>query len=135
MTQLPVGRVAPNASLIRSCTSPADGTVAASASGANLWVATGNECAPTVNTLDGNPTGNSLSMVPLSDSLGRLDAWQAPGSGHDWGYRSSPTLFGGGHRPVLATIPTSSLTFAQPAFAGKRLFVATETNGLLALAP
>jgi len=74
-------------------------------------------------------------MVPLSDSLGRLDAWQAPGSGHDWGYRSSPTLFGGGHRPVLATIPTSSLTFAQPAFAGKRLFVATETNGLLALAP
>jgi len=37
--------------------------------------------------------------------------------------------------PVLAAIPTSSLTFAQPAFAGQRLFVATETNGLLALAP
>ena len=60
-------------------------SVDASASGANLWVATGNECDPTVNTCpDGNLTGR---------------------------------------------------TFAQPAFAGKRRFVATETNGLLALAP
>ena len=241
-------------------------SMSASASGANLWVATGNECDPTVNICpDGNLTGDSLSMVRLSGSLARLDAWQVPGaagSGHDWDFGSSPTLFGGAGSPsgvgacnkngvyyalgrttlsagplwsaaigsseapgsclpaavwdaggrrlfaasngttiggasypgslrrvdpatgayvwqlglpctvlgspsgdaggviavvtrgsctapatdalylvaagtgqVLATIPTSSLTFAQPAFAGKRLFVATETNGLLALAP
>ena len=240
-------------------------SVAASASGANLWVATGNECDPIVNACrDGNLTGDSLSMVRLSGSLARLDAWQVPGRravdttgtsdprrrcsaagapgrsrrlqqerrvlrarpngavcraavvGHgrlQRGARLLPArrrlgcrrttpvrgverdddrrrlvsrlpatdrprhrcvrLAAGAAVPrarppsgdaggviavvtrgsctapaadalylvaastgqVLATIPTSSLTFAQPAFAGKRLFVATETNGLLALAP
>ena len=79
-------------------------SVAASASGANLWVATGNECDPTVNACpDGNLTGDSLSMVRLSGSLARLDAWQVPGaagSGHDWDFGSSPTLFGGAGSPA-----------------------------------
>src|SRR6185295_6950701 len=69
-------------------------SVAASASGANLWVSTGNEC---------DPTGDSLSIVRLSGSLARLDAWQVPGaagSGHDWDFGSSPTLFGGTGSPA-----------------------------------
>lgn len=74
-------------------------SVAASASGSDLWVSTGNECDPTINTCPaGNQIGNSLSIVHLSSSLTLLEAWQAPGTagqGHDWDFGSSPTLFGG----------------------------------------
>jgi outer membrane protein assembly factor BamB len=242
-------------------------SVAASAAGSDVWVSTGNECNPALDTCPaGNQTGDSLSIVRLSGSLARLDAWQASGAaGGDWDFGSSPTLFGrapGSPAPVtvgacnkngtyyalrmsglaagplwsspigssdrassclaaalwdragrrlilasnpttvggtaypgslrradpatgvylwqlglpctvtgtpsadaggviavvtrgdctapsadalylvgadsgqvLAALPTSSPAFAQPAFAGNRLFVATETNGLLALAP
>lgn len=242
-------------------------SVAVSATGSDVWVSTGNECNPALDTCPpGSQTGDSLSIVRLSGSLERLDAWQASGAaGGDLDFGSSPTLFGRvrgsadaisvgacnkngtyyalripdlatgplwssligspdnsssclaaalwdktGRRlmlasnpttidgtaypgslrradpatgayiwelglpctvtgtpsadaggviavvtrggctapsadalylvaadsgQVLATVPTSSIAFAQPAFAGNRLFVATETNGLLALAP
>ncbi len=78
-------------------------SVAASASGSDLWVTTGNECDPTVNTCPaGNQIGNSLSIVHLSSSLGLLQAWHAPGTagnGHDWDFGASPTLFGSGGTP------------------------------------
>jgi outer membrane protein assembly factor BamB len=242
-------------------------SVAASPTGSDVWVSTGNECNPAFDSCPpGNETGDSLSIVRLSGSLARLDAWQATvAAGGDLDFGSSPTLFGRargnaeaisvgacnkngtyyalrmahlatgplwsapigsqdnaspclaaalwdkvGRRlvlasnpttidgtaypgslrrvdpvtgapiwerglpctvtgtpsadaagviaavtrgdctapaadalylvaadngQVLATVPTSSVAFAQPAFAGTRLFVATETNGLLALAP
>ena len=74
-------------------------TVAVSAAGRGVWVSTGNECDPTINTCPaGNKIGHSLSIVHLSSSLKFLQAWQVPGAaghGHDWDFGSSPTLFGG----------------------------------------
>lgn len=74
-------------------------SAAVSATGSDVWVSTGNECDPTINTCPrGNQIGNSLSIVHLSASLKLLQAWQAPGTaghGHDWDFGSSPTLFGG----------------------------------------
>jgi len=72
-------------------------TVAASASGNDLWVSTGDECDPAIAKCPaGNQTGYSLSIVHLSSSLNMLQAWQVPGAtGHDWDFGSSPTLFGG----------------------------------------
>ncbi len=74
-------------------------TVTASKSGSNLWVSTGNECDPTINTCPpGNKIGHSLSIVHLSGSLKLLQAWLAPGTaghGHDWDFGASPTLFAG----------------------------------------
>jgi outer membrane protein assembly factor BamB len=73
-------------------------SVAASSTDSDVWVSTGNECDPTINTCPaGNKIGHSLSIVHLSPSLGLLQAWQAPGTagqGHDWDFGSSPTLFG-----------------------------------------
>jgi len=73
-------------------------SVAATYSGSDLWVSTGNECDPTINTCPaGNKIGHSLSIVHLSASLKLLQAWQAPGTaghGHDWDFGSSPTLIG-----------------------------------------
>jgi polyvinyl alcohol dehydrogenase (cytochrome) len=73
-------------------------SVAASANGRNVWVSTGNECDPTVNTCpSGNQTGDALAIVHLSGSLGVRQVWQdlgLAGSGHDWDFGSSPTLFG-----------------------------------------
>jgi polyvinyl alcohol dehydrogenase (cytochrome) len=78
-------------------------SVAASSGGSDLWVSTGNECDPTVDSCpSGDQIGNSLSIVRLSSSLGLLQAWQAPGTaghGHDWDFGSSPTLFGSGGTP------------------------------------
>ena len=74
-------------------------TVTASSTDSDVWVSTGNECDPTINTCPrGNKIGNSLSVVHLSGSLNFLQAWQVPGAaghGHDWDFGSSPTLFGG----------------------------------------
>ena len=71
-----------------------------SASGSDVWVSTGNECDPTVNTCPpGDKIGHSLSIAHLSGSLKLLQAWRAPGTaghGHDWDFGSSPTLFGSG---------------------------------------
>ena len=79
-------------------------SVAASADGHNLWVSTGNECDPTINTCPaGNKTGHSLSIVHLSASLKLLQAWRAPGtagSGHDWDFGASPSLFGSSGMPA-----------------------------------
>src|SRR5579859_8054203 len=65
-------------------------TVAASPTGSDLWVSTGNECDPTINTCPaGNQIGNSLSIVHLSPSLQFLQAWRVPGAaghGHDWDF-------------------------------------------------
>jgi outer membrane protein assembly factor BamB len=73
-------------------------SVAVSSTGSDVWVSTGNECDPTVNTCPaGNKIGNSLSIVHLSGSLGLLQAWRAPGTaghGQDFDFGSSPTLFG-----------------------------------------
>jgi outer membrane protein assembly factor BamB len=71
-------------------------SAAASATGTDLWVSTGNECDPKVNTCpSGNQIGHALSIVHLSSSLALLQAWRAPGAtGHDWDFGSSPTLFG-----------------------------------------
>jgi outer membrane protein assembly factor BamB len=73
-------------------------SVAAARSGSDLWVSTGNECDPTINTCPaGNKIGHSLSIVHLSSSLKLLQAWRAPGTaghGHDWDFGSSPTLIG-----------------------------------------
>jgi outer membrane protein assembly factor BamB len=79
-------------------------SAAVSASGSDVWVSTGNECDPTINTCpSGNQIGHSLSIVHLSSSLAFLQAWQVPGaagSGHDWDFGSSPTLFGPGSPPA-----------------------------------
>ena len=78
-------------------------SVAASADGQDLWVSTGNECDPTINTCPaGNQIGNALSIVHLSGSLTQLQSWQAPGtagSGHDWDFAASPSLFGSSGTP------------------------------------
>jgi outer membrane protein assembly factor BamB len=78
-------------------------SAAASSSGSDVWVSTGNECDPTINSCpSGNRPGHSLSIVHLSSSLTLLQAWQAPGTagqGHDWDFGSSPTLFGSGSPP------------------------------------
>jgi outer membrane protein assembly factor BamB len=74
-------------------------SAAVSPAGADVWVSTGNECDPTVDTCPaGNKIGHSLSIVHLSGSLQFLQAWQVPGAagqGHDWDFGSSPTLFTG----------------------------------------
>jgi outer membrane protein assembly factor BamB len=78
-------------------------SVAASTSGSDVWVSTGNECDPTVNTCpSGNQVGDSLAIVHLSASLGTPQVWQdlaLAGHGHDWDFGSSPTLFGGSGTP------------------------------------
>jgi len=78
-------------------------SAAASSNGSDVWVSTGNECDPTVNTCpSGNQIGHSLSIVHLSSSLALLQAWQAPGTagqGRDWDFGSSPALFGSGSPP------------------------------------
>ena len=75
-------------------------SAAASSSGSDVWISTGNECDPTINSCpSGNQLGHSLSIVHLSSSLTLLQAWPAPGTagqGHDWDFGSSPTLFGSG---------------------------------------
>jgi outer membrane protein assembly factor BamB len=79
-------------------------SAAATASGSDVWLSTGNECDPTINTCPpGNKIGHSLSIVHLSASLTLLQAWQASGTaghGHDWDCGSSPTLFGTGAPPA-----------------------------------
>jgi hypothetical protein len=78
-------------------------SVAASLDGQNVWVSTGNECDPTINTCPtGDQIGDSNSIVHLSGSLVKLDGWQAPGTiggGQDSDFGSSPTLFGAGTSP------------------------------------
>ena len=78
-------------------------SAAATSDGSDVWVSTGNECDPTINTCPaGNQIGHSLSIVHLSASLRLLQAWQAAGTaghGHDWDFGSSPTLFGSGSAP------------------------------------
>ncbi len=78
-------------------------SAAATSSGGGVWVSTGNECDPTINTCPStNQIGHSLSIVHLSSSLALLQAWRAPGTagnGHDWDFGSSPTLFGSGSPP------------------------------------
>jgi polyvinyl alcohol dehydrogenase (cytochrome) len=73
-------------------------SILTTSTGSDVWVSTGNECDPTVDTCPaGNKIGNSLSIVHLSSSLGLLQAWRAPGTaggGHDWDFGSSPVLFG-----------------------------------------
>jgi polyvinyl alcohol dehydrogenase (cytochrome) len=73
-------------------------SIVATSAGSDVWVSTGNECDPTVNTCpSGSKIGHSLSIVHLSSSLGLLQAWLAPGTaggGHDWDFGSSPVLFG-----------------------------------------
>ena len=75
-------------------------SAAVSTTTGDVWVSTGNECDPTINTCpSGNKIGHSLSIVHLSSSLKLLQAWKAPGTaggGHDWDFGSSPTLFGSG---------------------------------------
>jgi hypothetical protein len=78
-------------------------SIAASVSGSDIWVSTGNQCDPAAgNTCpSGNQIGNSLSIVHLSGSLGFLQAWQVPTSQQcsDCDFGSSPTLFGGTGTP------------------------------------
>jgi outer membrane protein assembly factor BamB len=78
-------------------------SAAASATTGDVWVSTGNECDPTIDTCpSSDKIGYSLSIVHLSSSLTLLQAWQAPGTaggGHDWDFGSSPTLFGSGSPP------------------------------------
>ena len=78
-------------------------SAAAASSGSDVWISTGNECDPTINSCpSGNQLGHSLSIVHLSSSLTLLQAWPAPGTagqGHDWDFGSSPTLFGSGSPP------------------------------------
>jgi outer membrane protein assembly factor BamB len=73
----------------------------AAATAGDVWVSTGNECDPTIDTCPvGNQVGYSLSIVHLSASLTLLQAWQAPKTvGHNWDFGSSPTLFGAGGPP------------------------------------
>jgi outer membrane protein assembly factor BamB len=78
-------------------------SVAATANGQSVWVSTGNECDPTIDTCPaGDQLGDSNSIVHLSGSLDRLEAWQAAGTlggGQDSDFGSSPTLFGTGTPP------------------------------------
>lgn len=78
-------------------------SVAATANGRDVWASTGNECDPTVDTCPGgDQIGDSNSIVHLSGSLNRLEAWQAAGTlggGQDSDFGSSPTLFGAGAPP------------------------------------
>jgi outer membrane protein assembly factor BamB len=78
-------------------------SVAATANGQDVWVSTGNECDPTINTCpSGDQVGDSNSIVHLSGDLARLEAWQASGTlggGQDSDFGSSPTLFGAGTTP------------------------------------
>ena len=78
-------------------------SVAVSVDGQNVWVSTGNECDPTINTCpSGDQVGDSNSIIHLTGSLTKLEAWQAPGTlggGQDSDFGSSPTLFGGGTTP------------------------------------
>jgi polyvinyl alcohol dehydrogenase (cytochrome) len=78
-------------------------SVAATSNGQSVWVSTGNECDPTIDTCpSGNHIGDSNSIVHLSGSLTRLQAWQATGTlggGQDSDFGSSPTLFGAGTPP------------------------------------
>ena len=95
-------------------------SVAASSTGSDLWVSTGNECDPTINTCPaGNKIGHSLSIVHLSASLKLLQAWQAPGTaghGHDWDFGSSPTLFGStGTPPDVGACNKNGLFYALAA--------------------
>ena len=83
-------------------------SAAVSAAGSDVWVSTGNECDPTINTCPaGNKIGHSLSIVHLSSSLKFLQAWQVPGAaghGHDWDFGSSPTLFRSTPRREVLTV-------------------------------
>lgn len=75
-------------------------------SGSDVWVTTGNECDPTIDTCPaGNQDGYSLSLVHLSGSLALQQATQlvTPGGGHDWDFGASPVLFGSGS-PVPSTV-------------------------------
>jgi outer membrane protein assembly factor BamB len=78
-------------------------SVAATSNGQNVWVSTGNECDQTIDTCPaGNRIGDSDSIVHLSASLARLQAWQAAGTlggGQDSDFGSSPTLFAGTTQP------------------------------------
>lgn len=76
-------------------------SVAAARGGRDLWVSTGNECSPPLETCPaGNQVGSSLSILHLSASLKVLQAWQVPGAtGHNRDFGSSPTLFGTGATP------------------------------------
>jgi outer membrane protein assembly factor BamB len=76
-------------------------SVAASRGGKDLWVSTGNECTPPLETCPaGNEVGRSLSILHMSASLKVLQAWQVPGAtGHNRDFGSSPTLFGTGTTP------------------------------------
>ena len=79
-------------------------SVAATSNGRNVWVSTGNECDPTVDSCPtGNRIGDANSIVHLSAGLGRLQGWQAAGTlggGQDSDFGSSPTLFGAGTPPA-----------------------------------
>ncbi len=79
-------------------------SAAATDSGSGVWVSTGNECDPTIDTCPpGDKIGHALSIVHLTSSLTLLQAWQATGTaghGHDWDFGSSPTLFGAGRPPA-----------------------------------
>ena len=56
-------------------------SAAASSSGSDVWISTGNECDPTINSCpSGNQLGHSLSIVHLSSSLTLLQAWPALGN-------------------------------------------------------
>jgi outer membrane protein assembly factor BamB len=95
-------------------------SAAASATGSDVWVSTGNECDPTVNTCPaGNKIGHALSIVHLSGSLKFLQAWQAPGTaghGHDWDFGSSPALFGSlGIPPDVGACNKNGLFYALAA--------------------
>ena len=76
-------------------------SIAASPSGRDLWVSTGNECSPPLEACGaGNKVGRSLSIVHLSGSLKVIKAWRVPGdTGHNRDFGSSPTLFGTGTPP------------------------------------
>lgn len=96
-------------------------SVAASVDGQNVWVSTGNECDPTINACPaGDQVGASNSLVHLSGSLVRLEAWQAPGTiggGQDSDFGSSPTLFGAGTSspPDVGTCNKNGTYYAQTA--------------------
>jgi hypothetical protein len=95
-------------------------TVAASPTGSGVWVSTGNECDPTINTCPpGNQIGHSLSIVHLSGALKFLQAWQvrgAAGHGNDWDFGSSPTLFSGaGGSPAVGACNKNGVYYALAA--------------------
>lgn len=94
-------------------------SVAVSHTGNDVWVSTGNECDPTIDTCPaGNQIGHSLSIVHLSGSLKLLQAWQAPGTaghGHDWDFGASPTLFGGAGLPDVGACNKDGVFYALAA--------------------